>query len=67
MDLIEAKVRCLELGVAVSKATNNYDPASIVDIATKLYDFVQPSEAVPTAKDKGTRQRNKSGEADPLS
>lgn len=42
MDDVEARVRCLELGAQLTKASGDYSPQAVVNIATVLYAFTQP-------------------------
>ncbi len=42
MDDVEARMRCLELSAQLTRASGEYSPQAVVNIATVLYDFTQP-------------------------
>ena len=43
MEELEARVRCLELAAALSAPTGDRSVRTVVEIATALYTFTQPS------------------------
>jgi hypothetical protein len=59
MDMLEAKVRLLELAAVINKPTGNHDATDVVKTATVLYTFLEASpvdEELPVA-DKPKRGR----------
>lgn len=62
MDDVEARVRCLELASQLTKASGEYSPQAVVNLATVLYSFTQPpcvdeSPRIETDKPKAGRPR----------
>lgn len=49
MDTTEAKIRCLELAAALNRPLGDHSADAVVKMATKLYDFIEPSplEEIP--------------------
>ena len=48
MDTTEAKVRCLELAVALNRPTGEHSADAVVKIANTLYAFIEPSPPAET-------------------
>lgn len=62
MDDVEARTRCLELAAQLTRASGEYSPQAVVNIATVLYAFTQPQQVeaispVEVDKPKGGRPR----------